>query len=251
MLARLKHAERPVLMAGTGVRSSGAQDVFLDVVETLGIPVTTAWTHDLLASDHPLHCGRPGTIGTRAGNFTVQNADCLLVVGSRLNIRQVSYNWKAFAPHAFLIQVDADRAELDKPTVRPDLPIACDAKAFLEEMRRQLGASTWDHSRHEGWLAWCRERVLRYPPVLERQRTTDGGINPYYFVEVLFDLLEEGDVVVCGNATATIVPFQAAALKRGQRLISNSGMRLHGVRPACCHRSRRGARGQEGDLPGR
>ena len=223
VLARIERAERPVLMVGTGVRIAGAQDLFLEVAEMLGIPVATAWAHDLLPSDHPLHCGRPGTIGTRAGNFTVQNADCLLVIGSRMNIRQVSYNWKAFAPHAFLIQVDADRTEMEKPTVRPDLPIACDASLFLEEMRRQLRARTWDDSRHEGWLAWCRERVRRYPPVLDRQRTTDGGINPYFFVETLFDLLEEGDVVVCGNATATIVPFQAGALKRGQRLISNSG----------------------------
>jgi acetolactate synthase-1/2/3 large subunit len=65
--------------------------------------------------------------------------------------------------------------------------------------------------------------VRRYPPVLDRQRSTDGGINPYFFVETLFGLLEEEDVVVCGNATATIVPFQVARLKRGQRLISNSG----------------------------
>jgi acetolactate synthase I/II/III large subunit len=223
VLSRLTNAKRPVLLAGTGVRLAGAQDLFLEVAEVLGIPVTTAWTHDLVPTDHPLFCGRPGTIGTRAGNFTVQNADCLLVIGSRLNIRQVSYNWKAFAPHAFLIQVDADSAELEKPTVRPDLPIAGDARAFLAEMRRQLQASTWDRSRHEGWLAWCLERALRYPPVLERQRTTAGGINPYYFVEVLFDLLEEGDVVVCGNATATIAPFQAARLKKGQRLFSNSG----------------------------
>jgi acetolactate synthase I/II/III large subunit len=223
VLARLKHAERPVLMAGTGVRLAGAQDLFLEVAEMLGIPVTTAWAHDLLPSDHPLHCGRPGTIGTRAGNFTVQNADCLLVIGSRLNIRQVSYNWKAFAPHAFLIQVDVDQAEMTKPTVRPDLPIACDAKLFLEEIHRQVRAAPWDGARHGDWLAWCRERVRRYPPVKDRQRTSEDRINPYFFVETLFDLLEEGDVVVCGNATATIVPFQAGALKRGQRLISNSG----------------------------
>lgn len=222
-LDRLFAAERPVLLAGTGVRLAGATDLFLHVAERLGVPVTTAWTHDLIPSDHPLYCGRPGTIGTRAGNFTVQNADCLLVIGSRLNIRQVSYAWQAFAPHAFLIQVDADRAELAKPTVRPGLAIACDAGLFLEEMGRQLEAAAWDAGRHAGWLQWCRERVMRYPPVLPRQRTTEGGINPYYFVEALFDLLAEDDVVVCGNATATIVPFQAARLKRGQRLFSNSG----------------------------
>ena len=222
-IQRLHSAERPVVMAGTGVRLAGAADLLLRVAERLGIPVTTAWTHDLIPSDHPLFCGRPGTIGTRAGNFTVQNADVLLVLGSRLNVRQISYNWRAFAPHAFLIQVDADRAELTKPTVRPHLPIACDAKLFLEEMERQLEAEVWDAGRHAHWLSWCRERQRRYPPVLPRQRTTKGGINPYYFVETLFELLGEEDVVVCGNATATIAPFQAAALKRGQRLFSNSG----------------------------
>jgi acetolactate synthase-1/2/3 large subunit len=91
---------------------------FETLIRRLGIPVTTAWTHDLIASDDPLFCGRPGTIGTRAGNFTVQNADLLLILGSRLNIRQVSYNWQAFAPRAFKIQVDIDPAELAKPTVR-------------------------------------------------------------------------------------------------------------------------------------
>lgn len=223
VLSSLASAHRPVLLAGTGVRLAGAQDLFLEVAEALGIPVTTAWTHDLIASDHSLFCGRPGTIGTRAGNFSVQNSDCLLVIGSRLNIRQISYNWRAFAPHAFLIQVDADPAELNKPTVRPGLGIACDARLFLEELLRQIRTSSWDVSRHGGWLEWCRERVRRYPPVSDRQRTTAAGINPYYFVETLFELLGEGDVVVCGNATATIIPFQAARLKKGQRLFSNSG----------------------------
>ena len=219
----LKSAKRPVLLAGTGVRLSGAQELFLSVAEKLGIPVTTAWTHDLIPSDHPLFSGRPGTIGTRAGNFTVQNADCLLVIGSRLNIRQVSYNWKAFAPHARIIQVDADRTEFLKPTVKPHIGIACDAGAFLEALDRRLDEAGWDSSRHAEWLAWCKARLARYPPVLDRQRTTEKGINPYYFIETLFDLLEEGDVVVCANASATIVTFQAAALKKGQRLFSNSG----------------------------
>ena len=97
VLRRLAEAKRPVIMAGTGVRAAHALAEFRDVIRLLGIPVTTAWTHDVIASDDPLFCGRPGTIGERAGNFTVQNADVLLVLGSRLNIRQVSYNWGSFA----------------------------------------------------------------------------------------------------------------------------------------------------------
>ena len=108
VLARLAKAERPVILAGTGVRLADALPEFEQVIRLLGIPVTTAWTHDLIASDDELFCGRPGTIGERAGNFTVQNSDVLLVLGSRLNIRQISYNWKSFARFAFMMQVDVD-----------------------------------------------------------------------------------------------------------------------------------------------
>jgi acetolactate synthase-1/2/3 large subunit len=223
VIRRLANAERPVLLAGSGIRAAQALQEFRDVAQRLGVPVTTAWTHDLIGSDDPLFCGRPGTIGERAGNFTVQNADALLVLGSRLNIRQVSYNWSSFARQAFKMQVDVDAAELDKPTVRPDLPIHCDVKVFLSEMRRQLSGSGYVASRHAAWLTWCRERMEKYPVVLEKHRKPGPPLNPYYFVEQLFGALADDDVVVCGNAAACIVPYQAGRLKAGQRLISNSG----------------------------
>src|SRR6266849_8569119 len=91
VLDRVRNAKRPVILAGTGIRSAHALAEFDELFHRLGVPVTTAWTHDLIASDDPLFCGRPGTIGDRAGNFTVQNADVLLILGSRLNIRQISY----------------------------------------------------------------------------------------------------------------------------------------------------------------
>jgi acetolactate synthase I/II/III large subunit len=222
-IARLAAAERPVLMAGTGIRAAGALEEFRELAQRLSIPVTTAWTHDLIATDDPLFCGRPGTIGDRAGNFTVQNSDALLVLGSRLNIRQVSYNWHSFARNAFTMQVDVDAAELEKPTVRPDLPIHCDLKVFLRAMLRQLPASSYRAERHESWLKWCRQRVVRYPAVQEKHRNAVSPVNPYHFMEQLFSRLAEDDVVVCGNAAACIVPYQTARLSAGQRLISNSG----------------------------
>jgi acetolactate synthase-1/2/3 large subunit len=223
IVRRLSMAERPVVLAGTGVRCAAALDVFDRVVRRLGVPVATAWTHDLLASDHPQLCGRQGSIGERAGNFTVQNADVLLILGSRLCIRQVSYNWKSFARAAYKIQVDADAAELQKPTVRPDLAVHDDCRLFLEELERQLDAAGYETGRHAAWLAWCRQRRERYPVVQEKHRRPSETINPYHFIEELFAVLEDDDVVVCGDATACIVPFQVGQLKRGQRLFSNSG----------------------------
>lgn len=223
VIIKIQESTRPVILAGTGVRLANALDIFNRIIHKLKIPVTTAWTHDLIASDDPLFCGRPGTIGTRAGNFTVQNADLLIIIGSRLNIRQVSYNWQSFARHAYKIWVDIDPAELNKPTVKPDLPIIADARIFLEELDRQLDDSSYDPSKFEPWLRWCRERVLLYPPVLPSHRIFNGKINPYHFMEMLFKQLADDDVVVCGNATACIVAFQTAFLKKRERLFSNSG----------------------------
>lgn len=222
ILERIATAKRPVVMAGTGVRLSHAMEEFYRVIRLLGIPVVTAWTHDLIASDDPLFCGRPGTIGTRAGNFTVQNSDLLLILGSRLNIRQVSYNWKAFAPHAFKIQVDIDPAEFDKPTVSPDLAIHADLKHLLAALANLL--ENWRPApAHSDWLAWGKERLARYPNVLPRHRQAQSKINPYHFVGCLFAHFSGDDIVACGNATATIIPFQAGTIKQGMRMFSNSG----------------------------
>jgi acetolactate synthase-1/2/3 large subunit len=222
VLRRIRAAKRPVILAGTGVRVAHSLPEFETLIRRLQIPVTTAWTHDLLASDDELFCGRPGTIGERAGNFTVQNADLVLVLGSRLNVRQVSYNWRSFAPRAFKIQIDIDAAELDKPLARPDLGIHSDLKFFLEELAAECDREQYQ-PKHDDWLKWCRERVERYPVVQEHQRTSSAPMNPYHFVEKLSGLLSEDDVVICGDATACIVPFQVMKIRKGQRLISNSG----------------------------
>ena len=138
-------------------------------------------------------------------------------------IRQVSYNWKSFARYAHKIHVDVDPAELAKPISVADETHCCEARYFLEEMKRQLLHDYAPPVKHSEWLVWCRERLAAYPSVLPRQRTTVEGINSYFFVETLFQQLGEDDVVACGDATACIVPFQAATLKKGQRLFSNSG----------------------------
>ncbi len=221
VLGRLEASQRPVVFAGAGVRISGAHDCFLRVIERLGVPVVTGWNaHDAVWDDHPLYIGRPGSIGDRGGNFAVQNADFLLVLGSRLNVRQVSYNWKSFARAAWIAMIDADGAELSKPTLAVDFPVHADLKEALELLEalpyRQKPA-------HASYLDWCHKRAARYPVILPEYSKRVAPINPYLFVQALFEELREGDVVVTGDGTACVVTFQAARLKPGQRLYTNSG----------------------------
>lgn len=223
VISRLKASPRPAIIAGSGVMIAGAAEIFEKVTHKIGIPVTTAWNQDMIAADDPVYCGRQGTIGDRAGNFTVQNADTVIILGSRLNIRQVSYNWESFAHSAFKIQVDIDRAELEKPTVKLDLGIHCDVKLFLEELNRQLDEERFDSIIHADWLAWCKKRVELYPVFLPKHQSAENAINPYHFMNVIFQLLDKDDVIACGDGSACVVTFQSAILKKGQRMFSNSG----------------------------
>ncbi len=220
LLLRIKEAHRPLILAGSGVRIADATGELLTFAETHGIPVATAWTHDLIASDHPLFAGRPGTIGTRAGNFSLQNADFVLVIGSRLNIRQISYNWASFAKNAFIAQVDIDPAELEKPFIEPDQAIVADAKEFLLTLNAK--ASETALPDFSSWSAWCRNLSVRFP-VLQSSQSCIAALNPYAIVEHVFSRLRNDDIIVCGNASACILPFQIGKLTGKQRMFSNSG----------------------------
>jgi acetolactate synthase-1/2/3 large subunit len=215
-------AKRPVLMGGSGIRISGMREKFVALAESLGVPVVTAWTHDLIESSHPLFAGRAGTIGTRAGNFVVQNADLVVVLGSRLNIRQVSYNWSSFANGAKKVWVDIDTAELRKPYVRAELPIVADLADFIPKLLEYASAVKWAPV-HQAWIEWCRDIRSRYEPKESDYPLREGVINAYHFVMELFRRLKDDDIVACGDATACIVPFQCATLRGLQRLFSNSG----------------------------
>lgn len=223
LLEKLKSAKRPVLFAGAGVRISGQYNNFVKLSERLGIPVVSGWNaHDVVPNSNPCYAGRPGTVGDRAGNFTVQNADLLIVLGSRLNIRQVSYNHQNFANRAFKIHVDADRAELDKPTLHTDLKVHANLKDFIPSLLTALKEYATP-AEHTEYLNWCKTRVRKYPTVLPQYTHTDTNVNPYAFVSEMIEHLKEDDVVVTGNGSACVISFQTAVLKEGQRLFTNSG----------------------------
>ena len=115
--------------------------------------------------------------------------------------------------------IDIDQAEILKPTLRIDLPIHADLKealtAIAKESPYEIGSS------HGEYLAWCRERRARYP--VEPNSQWIEMISAYGFLRLLFDELEEDDIIVTGDGTACVVTFQVARIKRGQRLYTNSG----------------------------
>lgn len=223
IVEKLKSAKRPALLLGTGVRLADCRDDVLRFAEAARIPIVTAWNaHDLIWDDHELYCGRPGTVGTRGGNFIVQNCDLLLVLGCRMNIRMISYNYRDFARGAYKIVVDIDENELKKPTVNIDMPVWADLRDVVCDLLKADLASVRGEA-HEEWIAWCRSVNARFPAVLPEYRGMGAPLNPYVFVCDLFQGLDDDDQVVCGNGSACVIGFQAAVIKRNTRLFTNSG----------------------------
>lgn len=222
VIEKIASAKAPLFLVGTGVRLGKADELLLQVLEKYKIPVVTAWNaNDAVAFDNEYFAGMPGTVGTRPGNFAVQNCDLLISLGCRLNIRMVGYNRFDFAAKAYKIIVDIDDKELRKPTVKPDMPVNADVKAFLSAL---LQADYQPKKHHENWLEWCRSLVERFPAVLPEYHT-DGKemLNPYVLIDTLFDKLDSTDRIICGNGSACVITFQAGKIKQGQRMFTNSG----------------------------
>ena len=225
-------AKRPVLYVGSGVRSSRSYNELLTFLENWKIPTVTGWnSNDLLWDDHKAYAGRPGSVGNRAGNFAVQYSDCVVVLGCRLNIRQISFNWKSFARYAKVVQVDIDKAELNKPTLHTDLKINSDLKGFLPALDKKLSEIMEKkkiqkanfETKISNWQEFNKKNLEKYKVSNDTLPEKEAGVNPYRLIEGFSKRLEENAITVCADGTACVVGFQASIIKRGQRLFHNSG----------------------------
>ena len=229
---KLLKAKRPILYIGNGIRLADSYNQLIEFLKMWPIATVTNWnSNDLLWDDHPCYSGRPGTVGNRAGNFAVQYSDCILTLGARLNIRQVSYNYASFGKKAWKCHVDIDQAELVKPTLKTDLTINADLKDFLptlSEIMRKLIRENEKESADvkENWNKWIRfnkKNLVKYCPIKDALPPKEKGVNPYRLIQKFSEVQNENSVTVTSDGTACVVGFQAFKIKKGQRLFHNSG----------------------------
>ena len=237
IIEKVRTSKRPVINAGNGIRIGAAHDVFMRVVEKLGIPVVTgADSIDCIYDEHPLYVGKGGNVGDRPGNFAIQNSDLVLSLGSRLSFRQVGYRFTTWAREAYVIVNDIDAEELKKPTLHVDMPVHADVKDLLTVMEEVLEAEGTEdgaapiteeyETAREAWVAICQGWKKDYPVVLPRHMEggTETEANVYAFAHEMSSRLNEDQIVVVGNGSANVVCGHGNIMKKGQRFISNSGI---------------------------
>ena len=259
IIEHVRKAERPVFYTGNGIRIAGAENIFLKTADQLGIPVVVGWNGiDVIPEEHPLKAGQPGGRGDRPGNFAVQNADLILSVGSRLNIRQVGYNFKTWAREAFTIVCDIDEEELKKPSVHIDIPVHCDAYEFLKALSDRLSELGYEGHGHiyddaaelknetyadgrslfsggvgkdgRNWIEQCQYWMKKYHPYQEKfaRHGDDEPANVYEFLRRLSEHAEEGQITVVGNGSPCVAGAQVYKIKDGTRFISQDGVAAMG-----------------------
>ena len=223
VIALLNAAERPLILAGNGVKLAGAQEALSLFAERHQIPMTLTWKAvDFLDYNHPLNFGSPGIMGCRPANFIVQNCDFLLILGSRLEPSVTAFNHAGFGKNAKKVMVDVDEAEIRK-IAHIDVSIVADAGDFLRALgEKQSDIQSKDRS---SWLSYCQKLKERYPVVLEEYRNSKDNINLYVFTDMLFEQLAAEDVIVPeSSGAAGEVTYQAMRVKKGQKIKNAAGL---------------------------
>ncbi len=221
----LAQAEKPLVLAGGGVRGAGAVELLGRLCHALQIPVAASRGGiDVIASGSPYFVGRPGSYGDRASHFAIQQCDYLLILGSRLSISTTGYYPQRFGQNAYKVMVDLDQKELDKPDVPVDQKISMDIKAFLEDLLNCCAGLEPDH--HE-WLTHCQEMRRQYPNVLPGY-AQERPLNSYYASKRLSQCAPSNcDIVVDTGSVCNIVS-QSWELKEGQRYLISGGLSAMG-----------------------
>lgn len=222
-LSMIKAAKRPMVILGAGVRSSECLKETIQLVEKLGAPVAVSWgAFDVLAHDHPLFGGHLGIYGNRGTNFAVQNADLLLVLGSRLDTRQTGAIPKLFAREAKKIVVDIDKNELQKGRgLHIDLPINADLREIVPIFLEEYSSGERASEDVRSWVA----KVIALKERYRRENATkkESPINAYDFIEFLSGLAPEGATIIPDEGGNLVWTMQAWSVKKGQRLFSTFG----------------------------
>jgi acetolactate synthase I/II/III large subunit len=223
-------SKRPCILAGAGVRLSQSIHELHQLAEHFQIPLLTSRLGmDIVDHNHPLFAGRPGTYGDRAANFTIQNSDLLIVIGCRLAIGLVGYDYENFAHNAKKIMIDIDSREMEKPSIIPDVKIHADAKKFLQVLLKKIGKEKY--SRHN-WVEQTQKWKQQFPVNLPMYSKETNGINSYHFMNRFSEMLPANANVLVDTGSCFHVHAQAFKVKAGQRHIITGGLSTMGFSPA-------------------
>ena len=216
-------AERPILYVGGGVIKADAHQELLELVTTGQLPaVTTLMARGALPDSHELCLGMPGMHGNYTAVTALQQADLLVALGARFDDR-VTGKLTAFAPHAKVIHVDIDPAEIGKNRTA-DVPIVGDCRDVIAKMAAELAKRQGDAGPPDrsAWLGQLAEWQRRYPYRYDQR--SGGPLKPQYAVERLRALADDDTILVSGVGQHQMYASQYWRFERPRHWINSGGL---------------------------
>jgi acetolactate synthase-1/2/3 large subunit len=197
ILSALNTARKPLILAGGGINAARAAATFRQLADVLNVPVVNSlMAVDVLPSGHRLRVGLIGTYGNRWANLALSECDTLIVLGSRLDVRQTGSDTAFLQSGRTIIQVDCDEAEIGS-RVRVDRPVVADLRSLLPQLLQAVPGTTFP--RYDAWKRRIRNLRRRWPDVGETPAGT--GLNPNEIMHELSQVSTEAAayVVDTGN----------------------------------------------------
>ena len=223
-------SKRPIVIFGHGVKLAGAEKEAMEFVEKTGLPFLVSWgAFDICATDHPLRVGSPGVYGDRVSNYTIQNADLIISVGSRLDSRQIGGSGPMFSPNSKKIMVDIDAEEIHKMPekgVKIDLGIVSDAKNFFDGV-------IIDGYCDDDTIALWTNKINEWKRKYGEEKTREGDSVVYDYLTGFFRDLPDDCIIIPDQGGNLVWTMQSATLKGGQKLFTNFGNSSMGFALPC------------------
>lgn len=218
LLAAVAAAARPLILAGGGVHAAGALQNFRVLADAWGVPVVhSLMAADALPYDHPARVGLIGSYGNRWANTALAECDLLLVLGSRLDVRQTGANTQAFKDGRDIFHVDCDIGEMNNRVVGCD-GLKADLGPYINRLAERV-VKPWSGP---DWTSHISAARARWPDDAETDAGT--GVNPNLLMRRLSHHAAAAAAFVLDVGQHQMWAAQSLRLRTGQRLLTSGGM---------------------------
>ncbi len=218
LVEAIKVAKRPLILSGRGIKAGRCQKQFRVFLETIKVPViTTLLGLDTIEYDNPQRVGFIGSYGNRWANIAFGECDLLIVLGSRLDIRQTGADTN-FIEDRKIFHIDCEKGEINN-RVKGCIPIVSDLKNFFDAFQNYNVNESF-HSFEE-WLAHINELRHIWPDIKELE---PNGINPNEFMHLLSRVSGNAGAYLADVGSHQMWAAQSLGLKESQHFLTSGGM---------------------------
>jgi len=224
----LKKSLRPSIVIGNGIHISNSSKIFRKLITRLPFPILSSWNaSDIIETKNKNYIGRFGIFGDRAANFTIQNSDLVIVLGSRISQPQRGYNDKLFIQSGKMVMIDIDKYEINKFKNKIAYSIKTDLNLFIKKFYEFSLVKNFNNKKIEEWLNFCRKQKIKYT-VYNESHKNDGKVNSFIFIKKLSNLIKSNTNIITDMGTSFTCTMQSISLKKNQRLFTSSGLAAMG-----------------------